>query len=127
MTEEIVINYDKNKNKTWWGLNEYDVNRFWKSYEDHYKKNCVYLSLVVDLSTYDDHNIKQLYNNYVNNIKIRFPNFKYTDLVELSDDYERFINQDKYNEYVDFIVYYKEEEEDKPVVVEESVVEQVIN
>lgn len=121
MTNEIIIN-----NKKFWGLDEYEVNRFWKSYSEHFQKNCVYLSLVVDLSTYDDHNIKQLYNKYVNDIKIKFPNFKYTDLVELGDDYEKFINQDKYNEYVDFIVYYKEE--DKPVVVEEPVIiEQVIN
>lgn len=87
--------------KTYWGLNEVEVNKLWKTTEKYKNANGIYLSLEVKIEPEDT------YQYFFDKVKNNYPDFTEDDLFKLEEKMEDFKKQDNYNEYND---YYTEPE-----------------
>jgi hypothetical protein len=82
--------------KTYWGLNEYEINKLWKLTEKYKNANCIYLSLEVLLLP------EETYQYYFDKVKNNYPNFTEEDLLTLNDRMLPFKEQNEYNDYNDY-------------------------
>lgn len=86
--------------KTYWGLSEIEINKLWRLTDRYKDFPNVYLSLEVFLQP--DEN----YDYFYNRIKINYNDFNEDKLFTLNDLIVKFKEQDKYNEYADYIHLY---------------------
>jgi hypothetical protein len=82
--------------KTYWGLNEYEINKLWKLTDKYKDANGIYLSLEVKKEPEDT------YQYFFDKVKNNYPNFTEDDLFKLEEKMEDFKKQDNYNEYFNF-------------------------
>lgn len=86
--------------KTYWGLSEIEINKLWRLTDRYKDFPNVFLSLEVFLQP--DEN----YDYFYNRIKINYNDFNEDKLFTLNDLIVKFKEQDKYNEYADYIHLY---------------------
>ena len=86
--------------KTYWGLTEEEINKLWRLTDRYKDFPNVYLSLEVFLQPEEN------YDYFYNRIKINYNDFNEDKLFTLNDLIVKFKEQDKYNEYADYIHLY---------------------
>lgn len=86
--------------KTYWGLTEEEINKLWRLTDRYKDFPNVYLSLEVFLQPLEN------YDYFYNRIKINYNDFNEDKLFTLNDLIVKFKEQDKYNEYADYIHLY---------------------
>lgn len=86
--------------KTYWGLTEEEINKLWRLTDRYKDFPNVYLSLEVFLQPEEN------YDYFYNRIKINYNDFNEDKLFTLNDLIVKFKEQDKYNEYTDYIHLY---------------------
>ena len=86
--------------KTYWGLSEIEINKLWRLTDRYKDFPNVFLSLEVFLQP--DEN----YDYFYNRIKINYNDFNEDKLFTLNDLIVKFKEQNKYNEYADYIHLY---------------------
>ena len=86
--------------KTYWGLTEEEINKLWRLTDRYKDFPNVFLSLEVFLQPGED------YDYFYNRIKINYNDFNEDKLFTLNDLIVKFKEQDKYNEYADYIHLY---------------------
>jgi methionyl-tRNA formyltransferase len=91
--------------KTYWGLNEIEVNKLWKMTDKYKNTNGIYLSLEVKIQAEDN------YQLFFNKVKNDYPDFIEEDLFKLEDKMEEFKKQDEYDEYYEYSI--KKENQEK--------------
>jgi len=81
--------------KLYWGLDEVELNRFWKSIEKHKNNNSIFLSL--------EEPFTEPYEYYLEKVKLIEPNFTEEMLINVCDDMIYFRDEDKtYTDYYDY-------------------------
>lgn len=81
--------------KKYWGLDEIELNRFWKSIEKHKNNNNIVLSL--------EEPYTEPYEYYLEKVKLIEPNFTEEMLINIASDMIYFRDEIKdYDEYNDY-------------------------
>lgn len=83
--------------KTYWGLNETDINKLFRLTDKYKNYPNVFLSLEVFLQPEED------YNYFNDKIKINYPEFNEDILFTLNELIINFKEQNKYNEYNEYL------------------------
>lgn len=83
--------------KTYWRLNEIDINKLYKLTDKYKDINNVYLSLEVSIQP--DEN----YDLFYNRIKLYYNDFDEDKLFTLNELYVKFKEQNEYTEYADYL------------------------
>lgn len=83
--------------KTYWGLNETDINKLWRLTDKYKNYPNVFLSLEVFLQPEED------YNYFYDKIKINYPEFNEDKLFTLNGLIINFKEQNEYNEYNEYL------------------------
>ncbi|NBX83975.1 MAG: hypothetical protein EBQ95_00010 [Gammaproteobacteria bacterium] len=83
--------------KTYWGLNEYEINKLWKLTDKYKNANCVYLSLEIKIEPEDN------YQYFFDKVKNNYSSFTEEDLLILNDRMEAFKAQTEHNDYNDYL------------------------
>lgn len=84
-------------NKTYWGLNEFEVNKLFKLTDKYKNLNNVFLSLEIKLQPEDT------YEYFFNKIIEKYNDFIEDNLFSLNEHMISFKEQNKYNEYYDYL------------------------
>ena len=80
--------------KTYWGLNEVEINEMFKAHEEFKDKNGIYLSIEVKPT--------KTYEEYEEIIKLKYPEFNNSKFMSIIALLVVFKEQNKYLEYNDF-------------------------
>jgi hypothetical protein len=83
--------------KTYWGLNEIEINKLFRLTDKYKNFPNVFLSLEVFLQPEED------YNYFYDKIKINYPDFSENKLFSLNGLIINFKEQNEYNEYNEFL------------------------
>jgi len=83
--------------KTYWGLNEIEINKLFRLTDKYKDFPNVFLSLEVFLQPEED------YNYFNDKIKINYPEFNEDILFTLNELIKKFKEQNEYNEYDDYL------------------------
>jgi cobalamin biosynthesis Co2+ chelatase CbiK len=83
--------------KTYWGLNEIEINKLFRLTDKYKNFPNVFLSLEVFLQPEED------YNYFYDKIKINYPDFSENKLFTLNGLIINFKEQNEYNEYNEFL------------------------
>ena len=83
--------------KTYWGLNEIEINKLVRLTDKYKDYPNIFLSLEVFLQPEED------YNYFNDKIKINYPEFNEDILFTLNELIKKFKEQNEYNEYDDYL------------------------
>ena len=85
-------------NKTYWGLNEIELNQFWKSIPAHKETKYTYLTL--------EEEYKEPYEYYLEKVKIIEPDFIEEMLINTHIDIIDFRDNSEFTEYAEYKAFH---------------------